>query len=1339
MYFHFFFFFFCYFLFFFKFFTSNFLIINSKKNSIAFLKTGLYKSYHINLFDNKKIQLEHKKKHDNFGKGKLKKKNHDNNKTKEKKNQNDIKSKKISNKFFKKRYYKRPFKKFYKTTKKDKELKVSKNKDENENKNENVDENEEKKIKEKKVKKRKYINLKKLKEKKKKSEKEEKILNMFQNDLNYSIEKLNKRTRKYEIFKENENLKDNILKNEILQKVFGKNSSNKKENIKKKEKKKVFIDDISDNNNDVNDESKNKRENKKKNNYEKIRLENSGDENSLTEKKKKKETNIKKYPDFKKLNHTNQIHFKTKKKEDLEDRKFMESKDLLISNEKKKNSIKTITKNNNNNNNKTKSGTINNELEKDDKIEKISIQRENNEKTKTNEEEINYEMRNKNKDRKINKEKLANEKMNIENITEEKMNNEKNKSNIDIQSILKIGDSIDNFRKEIIILDNKNKEYNNIKSKLIKFNSIIDLNANKYTEKKKKINSNKICNFKDIGIFDNFINVYLKYNKIKTATEYQRKYIPMILFFMNNTYFDLRNCYNYIKDKKSSTTKNTNFLFSRNSTSNFLEIQNSDNQMIKNKEISYQNIKKEKEKEMKIEDKKEMIEDKKEMIEDKKEMIEDKVEMIEDKVENNYITNDINNNNKIEQIIYVNKYNDLSKKFIRTFFLHCPTGTGKTFIYLLPIFQSISNFSFLEYEMNYLIKNEKYLNSILFDENKLFYENKSINENLTSFFCVDKLKDNFFDEYNLQRMNNIYKCLINKKKKKVVDQDNSLKNEIINYNHKVNKWIDKNINDLKIRKKNDILILTYNKELAVQIYELYKDIINSFYKSFNSNFFKNNDSLIFSNLIEKEEQSIIEKINVNFKKKININAYLLIGGNNIKYQLKSLKKKKINITSENADSINNSSIDNNTSNDCNESNKNHNNKFFNEIQNINIYIGTPGRLDKLIHERKIIKLKNISTVIFDEYDFFFNSFKNSDDKSSCQKIKLENIYFSKLLKSIYLNNKEENKLNNIKKISYTNVICCSATSAVYSYLTYTKHIITTNFLQNLRYKISENTLERSNLLNNSIVNQKDNWEINNENKNEMIDKKSKIEINNENKNELINEDNAIQNKDGELKKHISSINYKNERNMLNELFKINEIAKIPENLIHLNYYYDIRKKKKNNNAISNFLRILFSNPLNKNVLVFCNTKKKVMDIWSLFKNRFDVDIQTIFCDKEKQKKKKIFKDINYANFFKNDLIDYKNLKKYVNFLFISTNLLYRGINCMGFTTVVNFDMPLNSTEYVHRCGRIGRINNKGTIINIFEKKYKRKYYKEIFNKLNLNVFDIDCYMNHMFTLKSEKN
>lgn len=60
---------------------------------------------------------------------------------------------------------------------------------------------------------------------------------------------------------------------------------------------------------------------------------------------------------------------------------------------------------------------------------------------------------------------------------------------------------------------------------------------------------------------------------------------------------------------------------------------------------------------------------------------------------------------------------------------------------------------------------------------------------------------------------------------------------------------------------------------------------------------------------------------------------------------------------------------------------------------------------------------------------------------------------------------------------------------------------------------------------------------------------------------------------------------------------------------------------------------------------------------------------------------------------------------------------------------------LGPTEYVHRCGRIGRVNNKGAIFNIFEEQDKKKYTKQIFNKINIKPFDIDCYMNNIFTLK----
>ncbi|CAD2096488.1 ATP dependent RNA helicase, putative [Plasmodium vinckei] len=842
----------------------------------------------------------------------------------------------------------------------------------------------------------------------KKNKKKEKILNMFDKDLNQSLQKLNIKTRKFEMHKNKQSAKTDISENEILQKMLTSNGARKVDKVKE-----------------------------------------------------------------------------------------------------------------------TNKPTKSNKLVKLAKPSKVKEENETNETSETTEvdpkESSNYDQ--------IKSDELVNK--------------------LDIRKILKIGKSIDGFRKEIGIKNDVPAEFESQAKRLNLFSTIVDFNANAKgdveNDEEEKEDQDKITKadtFKNIGIYDNFINVYLKYNNIDNPTFYQKKIIPIIMYFLNNASYDLMRC--------------------TNESSNEGNFQTQDDKVAK-------------------------------------------------------------------QIIYINKYNNASKNLIRTFFLHCPTGTGKTFMYLLPIFQQITNLKLSE-NVNQNCETKQVDNEEE-KKNEIFYKSKKIND-ITSFCCSDQVNTDFIDKnYEI------------------------LKNNILNYvlDEEGNKSIPNNINQNEQTKvkQNDILILTYNKEVAVQIYELYKDIINSFYKSYASKFFEINKSLTQFEYINEQQQEYLEKINIIYKNKINMNVHLLIGGNNIKYQLKSLRKPKINITKEG------------------EENKENNN----DIININIYVGTPGRVHTIINEKKTISLENVHTIIFDEYDFFFSKFERDkvEKEEVKNKVELENTFFSQILKSIYT------KKTKKKTPSITNVICCSATSAIYPYLLYTKHFISERFLTSLLGKD-------------------------------------------------IKQENPI-----EQPTDTSPINYEKEENIINSLFKIEETIKVPKNLIHFNYCYNKKSQIKNNNAMSNFLKILFSNPLNKNVLVFCNTKKRVMDLWSLFRNKFDVDIQTIFSRNEK--KKKIFKDINYANFSKNDLINYKNLKKYVNFLFISTNLLYRGINCIGFTTIINFDMPLNNTEYVHRCGRIGRVNNKGAIFNIFEEQDKKKYMKQIFNKINIKPFDIDCYMNNIFTLK----
>ncbi len=43
----------------------------------------------------------------------------------------------------------------------------------------------------------------------------------------------------------------------------------------------------------------------------------------------------------------------------------------------------------------------------------------------------------------------------------------------------------------------------------------------------------------------------------------------------------------------------------------------------------------------------------------------------------------------------------------------------------------------------------------------------------------------------------------------------------------------------------------------------------------------------------------------------------------------------------------------------------------------------------------------------------------------------------------------------------------------------------------------------------------------------------------------------------------------------------------------------------------------------------------------------------------------------------------------------------RGIDFLGINTVVNYDMPATTTDYVHRIGRTGRGGRQGTAITLF--------------------------------------
>ena len=133
------------------------------------------------------------------------------------------------------------------------------------------------------------------------------------------------------------------------------------------------------------------------------------------------------------------------------------------------------------------------------------------------------------------------------------------------------------------------------------------------------------------------------------------------------------------------------------------------------------------------------------------------------------------------------------------------------------------------------------------------------------------------------------------------------------------------------------------------------------------------------------------------------------------------------------------------------------------------------------------------------------------------------------------------------------------------------------------------------------------------------------------------------------------------------------------------------------------LELLKGNRL-KSVLVFCSTKSSTKSLSRDLK-RAGLNVQEIHSDLDQQEREKV-------------LLDFKN--KTLSIL-VATDILSRGIDVEDIDLVLNYDVPHDGEDYIHRIGRTARAASEGMAITFISEKEQQKF-RQIEALLGKEVF-----------------
>ena len=157
------------------------------------------------------------------------------------------------------------------------------------------------------------------------------------------------------------------------------------------------------------------------------------------------------------------------------------------------------------------------------------------------------------------------------------------------------------------------------------------------------------------------------------------------------------------------------------------------------------------------------------------------------------------------------------------------------------------------------------------------------------------------------------------------------------------------------------------------------------------------------------------------------------------------------------------------------------------------------------------------------------------------------------------------------------------------------------------------------------------------------------------------------------------------------------------------YYIPIEKEEWK----IDILLDLYGNLDINQALIYCNTKKRVMELAELMKEK-DFVVSAMHGEMDQITRDMIMKEFRTGS----------------TRVLITTDLMARGIDVQQVSLVINYELPQKKENYIHRIGRAGRYGRKGTAIN-FVSPNDARFIKEIQEHFSTQIEEMPQDLNEL--------